>query len=115
MKWKERGYKQRTEFIIGSVVGRVKNFQDKQLSKKCIDKKHCKVAQVKEKRVAISWEPVIKSQRGRYYRSVALVAWIGAEGGGIGKKFRDVFYILDERVVLDGMWIVKMKWIMKMI
>jgi hypothetical protein len=59
--------------------------------------------------------PIIQCQRSTYNWAVRLIGRQGAKAGSILKEKRDVFYILNEYIVLNSMGVIKVKRIIKMI
>ena len=58
---------------------------------------------------------VVYRERCRKNRTIGLIRWQRTSGCSISEKLRDVLEVADVKIVVDGMDVVEMKGIMKMI
>lgn len=70
---------------------------------------------MEEKRVVTIAHPIVNGQRSGSYRAVSLVLRQDAAGAAILKKLRDIVNIPDIGVAVDGVTIVEMEAIIKMV
>ena len=70
---------------------------------------------MKKERIIAFPQPVIDGQRGGCYRAVCLVLRQYAAGGTVLEKSWDVFKVPDIGVIINGMIIVEMKAVVKMV
>ena len=70
---------------------------------------------MEEKGVVTIAQPIVNGQRSSGYRAVSLVLRQDAAGAAIFKKLRDVMNIPDIGIAVDGVTIVEMEAIVKMV
>lgn len=70
---------------------------------------------MKKERIVAIPKPIINCERGGGYRPVRLILRQNTAGAAVFKEMRNVFDVPDVGIVIDGMAVVKMKAIVKVV
>jgi hypothetical protein len=97
------------------LIGDRKYFQEHDKHQYPLENKNDKHRQMKIKWLISTGYPIIHSGAGRNYRTVSQVVGHGTKSTNIGKEFGEVSQVPDINIIADGVRIIKMEAVIKVI